>query len=101
MVSQGFIQTEALVSKDGVYVKTSDIDNLMSRQLHSIKSSIFQVLDKVHICVALPSSYNIINVETGRAQDLFTYDSDSTRALIKTVSRVSADIIMMFMNAAI
>ena len=33
MVSQGFIQTEALVSKDGVYVKTSDIDNLMSIKL--------------------------------------------------------------------
>jgi len=48
-----------------------------------------QSVDGVYVCVAFSSEYKIINMDTGRVQELFSFDSGHVLPTITKISRVS------------
>lgn len=44
-------------------------------------------MDGIHVCVALPSEYRIVNVETSHVQELFSFDLEQVNHIITPISR--------------
>ena len=45
-------------------------------------------MDKTCVCVGLQSQYIIVDYETGHFQDLFPYDSETTRPIVTRITKV-------------
>lgn len=54
---------------------------------------IFQGVDGTYACVATTTQYCMVNFESGHLQDLFPYDSENSKPLIKRISKVSRAVV--------
>ncbi|KAI8520587.1 transforming growth factor, beta receptor associated protein 1 [Branchiostoma belcheri] len=56
-----------------------------TREVAVAEPPVNMCIDGASICVALGSQYNMVNFETGVTQDLFPYENETTKPLIKRV----------------
>ncbi|KAL3842523.1 hypothetical protein ACJMK2_020527 [Sinanodonta woodiana] len=76
------------LKKKQIQVYTITEDRIIHVKDVSIPEQANQIgIDGHFICAALASQYCMVNFETGQIQDLFPYDSESTKPVVKRISK--------------
>ncbi|XP_052827843.1 transforming growth factor-beta receptor-associated protein 1 homolog [Octopus bimaculoides] len=60
---------------------------LKNSKVKNSKNNNLNGLDGCHICAAMTNQYCMINYKTGDIQDLFPYNNEHTKAIVKRIGK--------------